>query len=396
MAPTLCLNAGSSSLKFALFDPKGSRDADGLPEALLRGEIDVRGHEATAVFTRAGEAPVALRSPDVPVGDVAVRTRWLLERLERDHAGLGKPSLIVHRIVHGGTRYVRSIPVTPNVISDLEALGDLAPLHQKPGLEGVRAAAAALPNARAFVCFDTAFHTGHAESESRYALPTEWYERGYRRYGFHGLSYESVARRLPALLGERAQGAVVVAHLGSGASLCGLRRLRSVTTTMGLTALDGLVMATRPGTIDPGIVLRWVGHEHLDPQKIEDLLYRRSGLLGVSETSSDIRDLMDRNDPKAALAVEMFVASVVRHTGAVAATLGGLDVLVFTGGIGTHQPAIRTEIVRRLGWLGLAIDPDARPSADRPILSPPNRPPVLVLEAREEEVMALGAWESLA
>lgn len=273
----------------------------------------------------------------------------------------------------------------------MRALISLAPLHQGPGLAGVRAAQVALPHALQVACFDTAFHAHHSAAERRYAIPRDWHERGYQRFGFHGLSYDAISRLLPAALGPQAEGAVVVAHLGSGASLCGLRALRSVTTTMGFTALDGLVMGTRCGTLDPGLVLQWLAHDGLTTAQVQDMLYKHSGLLGVSEISADTRDLLASTDPRAALALELFVASIVRHIGAIAATLGGLDALVFTGGIGTHQPPVRARVAERLAWLGLQLDEQRNGANAQHVAAATSRVPVLVMPTDEEAVMAVQA-----
>lgn len=354
MPTTLCLNAGSSSLKFALFDDTGSAPASSLPTAALRGEIDAPGGEPVLTFAPRGGVRQTLR-PGGLRGDIDSEVAWLIGWLLQAH-GVKAPDVVAHRIVHGGLQYDQATVITPQVSNDLRALISLAPLHQGPGLAGVRAAQVALPHALQVACFDTAFHAHHSAAERRYAIPRDWHERGYQRFGFHGLSYDAISRLLPAALGPQAEGAVVVAHLGSGASLCGLRALRSVTTTMGFTALDGLVMGTRCGTLDPGLVLQWLAHDGLTTAQVQDMLYKHSGLLGVSEISADTRDLLASTDPRAALALELFVASIVRHIGAIAATLGGLDALVFTGGIGTHQPPVRARVAERLAWLGLQLD----------------------------------------
>ncbi|OIQ81841.1 acetate kinase [mine drainage metagenome] len=386
----LSLNAGSSSLKFALFD--AAMPAAGLPTALLRGEIDAPGGHPLLRWARAGEpdrelAPPALR------GDIGAEVGWLIGWLQHE-LGYPAPQRVAHRIVHGGLHYDAPVAITPQVLHDLRELVQLAPLHQGPGLAGVDAARAALPHARQVACFDTAFHAGHADAERRYAIPRVWHERGYQRYGFHGLSYDAISQRLPALLGARAQQRVVVAHLGSGASLCGLQGLRSVTTSMGFTALDGLVMGTRCGALDPGLVLQWFQHDHLGADEVSDLLYRHSGLLGVSEISADVRDLLASADARARQALDLFVASIVRQLGGVVATLGGIDALVFTGGIGTHQPPIRAAVVERLRWLGLELDARANDAGDMHIAASDSRIPVLVLRTDEEAVMALHAMPS--
>lgn len=385
----LSLNAGSSSLKFALFDAGAAQHASGLPAALLRGEIDAPDGTPVLTFARAGQ-PAQTLKPETVRGDIGAEVVWLIGWLGRECAAAA-PTRVAHRIVHGGLRYTEAVRITPAVYADLQALTGLAPLHQGLGLAGVQAAQAVLPEAVQVACFDTAFHASHTDTERRYAIPRAWHERGYQRYGFHGLSFDAISRHLPELLGERARGAVVVAHLGSGASLCGLRDLRSITTTMGFTALDGLVMGTRCGALDPGLVLQWFQHDGLKAAEVGDLLYRRSGLLGVSELSADTRDLLANSDPRARQAIDLFVASIVRQIGAVAAAIGGLDALVFTGGIGTHQPEIRAEVVERLGWLGLALDPEANAAGHLQIASGTSRVPIFAMATDEEAVMAAQA-----
>ena len=385
----LSLNAGSSSLKFAWFDAPPQHD--GLPTATLRGEIDAPGGRPLMRWARGGE-PEQRLAPQALRGDVGAEVAWLIDWLHREQE-LPAPGTVAHRIVHGGLHYDAPTAITSEVLQDLRALTTLAPLHQGPGLAGVDAARAALPHARQLACFDTAFHASHDDAERRYAIPRVWHERGYQRYGFHGLSYDAISRRLPQVLGHRAQQRVVVAHLGSGASLCGMRALRSVTTSMGFTALDGLVMGTRCGALDPGLVLQWFQSDRLSAPQVSDLLYRHSGLLGVSEISSDTRDLLASADPRARQALDLFVASIVRQLGAVVATLGGLDALVFTGGIGTHQPDIRAAVVERLDWLGLRLDAAANTSGHMHLASSDSRIPVLVLATDEEAVMALHAMQ---
>ena len=392
MPSLLCFNAGSSSLKFALFDADSLR-TDSLPSALLRGEIDAPNGQPVLQWQRSGQSTQTLQPGGVR-GDIGSEVAWLLDWLGSE-CRIGQPAAVAHRIVHGGLHYTEATLIDNKVAANLHALQSLAPLHQGPGLAGVQAAQAALPQAAQIACFDTAFHARQSAVERRYAIPQHWHDCGAQRYGFHGLSYDAIAHRLPALLGPQAQGAVVVAHLGSGASVCGLRKLRSVTTTMGYTALDGLVMGTRCGSIDPGLLLHWLQQDALTAADVEHMLYHDSGLLGVSGISADPRVLLASPAPEARLAIDVFVHSVVRHIGAVAATLGGLDALVFTGGIGTHQPPIRDAVVQHLAWLGLALDPAANTANQLRISSSDSRIPVLAVPTDEEAVMALQAAELL-
>ncbi len=390
----LSVNAGLSSLKCALFDADAARQAQGLPTALLRGSIDRHDDSALLRYGFVGE-PEHSVEPRAARADIGAETTWLIAWLQRE-LGLEAPGVVAHRIVHGGLKHTRAVRIDAGVETELRRLTSLAPLHQGPGLQGVRAARHALPQALQVACFDTAFHAGHDDSERRYAIPRRWHDRGYQRYGFHGLSFDAISRRLPSLLGQRATGRVVVAHLGSGASVCGMRDLRSVSTSMGFTALDGLVMSTRCGSLDPGVVLRWMEHDKLSPKQVSDLLYHESGLLGVSEISSDMRQLLDSPDPRARQAVDLFVASVVRHVGATAASIEGVDALVFTGGIGTHQAPIRAAVARRLGWMGMELDEAANAAGELLVSGNDSRVAVLALPTDEEAVMALQAVEACA
>ena len=388
-SPTLlCLNTGSASLKFALF-PLDSCHGPLLPEALLRGEIDNHDGQATLRWTDAqGQRHQAASAQ--PRGDIQAEVDALLDTLIKP-AGFGPIAAVAHRIVHGGTRFTRAHRITPEVRGALDALRSLAPLHQGPGLAGVDAATARLPEVPQIACFDTAFHTTQSDLSRRYAIPRQWHDKGFKRYGFHGLSYDAITHKLPPLLGERARGAVVVAHLGGGSSLCGLRQLRSVATTMGFTALDGVMMSTRSGAIDPGLVLHWITEEHLDARQVTDMLYHDSGLKGVSGISGDLRTLEASTDPRAEEAIALFAASVVHHIGALAADIGGLDALVFTGGIGTHSARVRQEVCNALAWLGLRLDPLAN-AAGQPCITHGDSPvPAYALPTDEEGVMALQA-----
>jgi acetate kinase len=261
-----------------------------------------------------------------------------------------------HRVVHGGAEHSRPILVDDAVLAKLEKFVPLAPLHQPHNLSAIRAAQQALPGVPQVACFDTAFHRGHEPVAELFALPYELYEAGVRRYGFHGLSYEYIAGALPQTAPAIAAGRVVVAHLGSGASLCALKGGRSVDSTMGFTALDGLPMGTRTGQLDPGVVLYLMQERSMTVKEVEALLYKQSGLLGISGVSNDMRDLLASKAPRAKLAVDYFVFRVARETAALASVLGGLDGIVFTAGIGERSAEIRRRVCESLGWLGVDLD----------------------------------------
>jgi acetate kinase len=359
----LTLNAGSSSLKFSLFEASG--------EALTR--LDAGEAEA------AGEAQAAA---------LADALRWADARLgDRRLVAVG------HRIVHGGAEFAAPALLDAVTLARLDALTPLAPLHQPYNLAAVRAAAAARPDVLQVAAFDTAFHRGHAPVVDRFGLPREWEAKGVRRYGFHGLSYEYIAGRMRELDPPLAAAKMIVAHLGAGASLCAIDAGRSIDTTMGFTALDGLLMATRPGSLDPGVILYLLQAHGLTAAALEDLLYLRSGLAGVSGISADMRTLLASDDPHAAEAVTLFVFRIVREIGALAASMGGVDGLVFTAGIGEHAPSIRAAVCDQLGWLGLNVDQALNERGGGRVSPSGAAKPVWAIATDEEAVIARHALE---
>lgn len=371
----LALNAGSSSLKFGLYR------IDGDTTALARGAIKRSQGGAEIQAQGAGGETFAHRLAPAMVED-DVLLDHMLDWLAKTF-GRGEPSAIGHRIVHGGARFAGPVLLTPDAIEAADALTPMAPLHQPAALSLVRAVSRIRPDLPQVGCFDTAFHHHLAPPVSRYGLPRAYEQKGIRRYGFHGLSYEYIAGELGGS-GQR----VVVAHLGSGASLCALRNGRSQDTTMGFSALDGLVMSTRPGQIDAGILLYLLRQEKLTPEALEHLLYHESGLKGVSGISGDVRQLLDSDAPEAAEALDLFVFRIARETAAIANTMEGLDSFVFTGGIGEHSAPIRQRVAERLAWLGVSLDTAANASGARCISARDSRVNVLVIPTDEEVVIA--------
>lgn len=344
------INAGSSSLKFSVYEDD---------TRVLSGAVTGIGVHAGIVATGASGQQLAV--PPVgsaPVANPAEALLWLLPWLEEQVAGR-KLAAVGHRVVHGGAGHTAPERVTPELLQELTALEPLAPLHQPYNVAPMRALMEHAPGLAQIACFDTAFHRTVPEVAQAFALPQELREKGVRRYGFHGLSYEYIASRLPSVAPEIARGRVVVAHLGNGASLCAMREGRGVATTMGFSALDGLPMGTRCGELDAGVVLYLLEHESLPPAAIEDLLYRRSGMLGLSGISSDFRDLLASPDPRARFALDVFAYRIVRGIGSLAASLGGLDGVVFTAGIGENAAAVRNAVCVGCSWLGLELDPAA-------------------------------------
>jgi acetate kinase len=348
------LNAGSSSLKFSVY-----RERDGQLESLFRGQAE--GLFTTPHFLVRDHAGQTVAETDWPAG-TGLGHAGAIERLfqwaDEVRAQLRGERLaaVGHRVVHGGLKYSAPIRVDAQVLAELEELIPLAPLHQPHNLTLIRALQERRPDLPQVGCFDTAFHRTQPEVAQAFALPRAYTEQGVRRYGFHGLSYEYIAAELPRYDPRAAAGRVVVAHLGNGASLCALRNGRSVATTMGFTALDGLPMGTRCGAVDPGVLLFFLNHLHLDASAIQSLLYNESGLLGVSGISSDMRTLLASSDPRAAEAVDLYVYRIGRELGSLAAAMGGLDALVFTAGIGEHAAEVRARICRGAAWLGVALD----------------------------------------
>ena len=387
----LCFNAGSSSLKFALY-----RIADTGLRRVLAGEIEEAG-ERQARFHAVDTEGRAVPPPDLGAAGQGRREDLLAALLAWiEGRGGGEIMAAGHRIVHGGTAFAAPILIDSGVLEALDRLVPLAPLHQPHNLAPIRTLQALRPRLPQIAAFDTAFHHGRPAVTTRFALPREFADAGVRRYGFHGLSYEYIAQALPTVAPEIARSRVVVAHLGNGASLCAMQDGKSVDTTMSFTALDGLVMGTRCGTLDPGVVLYLLRERGLDAGAIEDLLYRRSGLLGVSGVAGDMRALLASRDPRAEEAVALFVFRIVRELGALAATMGGLDGLVFTAGIGEHAAEIRRRVCDGARWLGVALDEAANEAGGPRITRPKSRVSAWVIPTDEDLMIARHVRDLLA
>jgi len=385
MTHVLVLNAGSSSLKFGLFAQAND------PEVLATGLIDRIGGTATLRLRGADDSP--LSESELPT-----------ERA-RDHAGALDAALaaireafpeatvmsVGHRVVHGGMDFSAPVAITQDILSRLDAFVPFAPLHQPHNLAGIRAALAAFPDAAQIACFDTAFHRRHPFVNDTFALPRAYYEKGVRRYGFHGLSYEYISGALATMDQGLHDGRVAVAHLGNGASMCALHEGRSIASSMGFSALDGLPMGTRCGQLDPGVVLYLMQEEGLDAGAISDLLYKQSGLLGMSGLSHDMRTLLASDDRRAGEAIDYFCFRIRRELGGLAAALDGLDGVVFTGGIGENAAPIRARACDGLGWIGVELDADRNAAGETVISSDTSRVRVMVIPTNEELVIARAA-----
>ncbi|MCC6678376.1 MAG: acetate/propionate family kinase [Phycisphaerales bacterium] len=378
----LVLNAGSSSLKFSVFTAGGRLDP------IVRGQVSALAD--SPVFCAVDREGVLLaQEPCGPPGfGHAAAMDFLLTWCRREDV-LGRRLVGAgHRVVHGGEKLVKPVRINAQVLAEIEALTALAPLHQAHCIAAIRALADAAPNLPQVSCFDTSFHRTQPALAQAFAIPRAYLKQGVRRYGFHGLSYEYIAQTLPRVDPGAAAGRTIVAHLGSGASLCAMHRCRSVATTMGFSAADGLVMGTRCGSIDPGVLLYLLREAQLDVPELERLLYEQSGLLGFSGISGDMRTLLSSDDPRAGQAIDLFVYRATREIGSMAAALGGLDALVFTGGIGESAASVRAAICRESQWLGVDLDEAANALGGPRITSPTSAVTAWVLPTNEEAMIA--------
>jgi len=373
------INAGSSSLKFSFYEGE---------KRLLTGQVDGIGVRPKA--SASGPDGESIAPPDLGGKPATAPSELLLAIIPwaREQFGGRHLAALGHRVVHGGMRYSRPARVTPELLVELEALVPLAPLHEPHNLAPIKMALKLNPDLPQVACFDTAFHRTAPEVEQAFALPYSFYEEGVRRYGFHGLSYEYIASVLPQGAPEIADGRVVVAHLGNGCSACAMRERTSVATTMGFTALDGLPMGTRCGELDAGVVLHLIQQKHMQPDALVDLLYRRSGLLGLSGVSSDFRELLASDQPRARFAVEVFCYRVARHIASLAAALGGIDGVVFTAGVGENAAPVRGAVCRACAWLGLELDEAANKEHSKRISAPNSRVGAYVIRTDENLMIA--------
>jgi acetate kinase len=379
--PIAILNAGSSSIKFGLYEAGGSE------AVLLRGQVKQIGVAPTLQATDADGNHLAERTWPAEGFDHRAATRAIISTIQ-DSSRRAAVSAVGHRVVHGGADYAAPVRIDPATLAALARLSPLAPLHQPHNLAPIEAIAEAAPHLPQVACFDTAFHRSQPALAQMFALPREFTDAGVRRYGFHGLSYEYIASRLPAVAPDLVDARVVVAHLGNGASLCAVQGGRSVASTMGFTAVDGLVMGTRCGAIDPGALIYLMDEYGMDARAIEDLIYRRSGLLGVSGVSSDMQVLQASADPHAAEAISLFVYRIVREIGSLAGALGGLDGLIFTAGIGENDPKIRSEVAKGCRWLGLEIDATRNTGGRGRISTDASKVSAWVIPTDEERMIA--------
>ncbi|MBK7903379.1 MAG: acetate/propionate family kinase [Proteobacteria bacterium] len=379
----LVLNAGSSSLKFAMYASAGARAT----EAVCRGQIEGIGTTPRMSAKAADSSMLPVPGRAATLNDSRAALVLLAEWLNETFAG-ARIVGVGHRVVHGGLDHDSPVVVTPAILDELRKLEPLAPLHQPYNLGAIDAVAQRLPGVPQVACFDTSFHRGQPAVAELVPLPAELRKGGLQRYGFHGLSYEYIATVLPDIAPAVASGRVIIAHLGSGASLCALREGRSVDSSLGFTALDGLCMGTRPGALDPGVVLYLFQGLGMSAQEVETVLYKRSGLLGISGISNDMRDLLASDAASARLAIDYFVYRAAREIGSLAAVLGGLDAIVFTAGIGEHSAVVRRRICEASAWLGLQLDLAANDAHATCISSPTSKVSAWMIPTNEELMIA--------
>jgi acetate kinase len=383
MDAVLVVNAGSSSVKFQIFEHSRAAPKD----CVLKGQVDGIGTRPRLRAASQDGAPLIDRNYEPQeissvASAIAAAGDWLRNSQSFTLAAVG------HRVVHGGPDYDRPVRVDREILAKLQQYCPLAPLHQPNNLAPIRTLLDRNPDLPQVACFDTAFHRSHGPLADRYAIPEPLYREGVRRYGFHGLSYEYVADRLRDIAPDIAKKRVIVAHLGSGASMCALFDGHSVESTMGFTALDGLPMGTRPGQIDPGVLLYLITTKNMTASAVENLLYRECGLKGLSGISNDLRELLTSDAPAAALAIDYFVYRIALNAGMLAAALGGLDAFVFTAGIGENAPVIRSRVAEKLAWLGVAFDAQANKETKSLLSRPDSKIKLFVLATNEELMIA--------
>lgn len=379
----LVLNAGSSSLKFSVY----GRPAGASWRLESRGQIEGIGTAPQFSAKDSRGAVLAKEKLDAAVRDARTALESLAGWLAGRYQG-GRVLGVGHRVVHGGAKFAGPTIVTPQVIGALHKLIPLAPLHQPYNLAAIAAVAERLPDVPQVACFDTSFHRGQPAVAELVPLPKDIRDTGVQRYGFHGLSYEYIASALPEVAPEIAKGRVIVAHLGSGASLCAMKDRRSVDSSFGFTAVDGLCMGTRPGSVDPGVILYLFQNLGLSAKDVETILYKKSGLLAISGTSNDMRDLLGSAEPAARLAVDYFVYRTAKEVGALSAVLGGLDGLVFTAGIGENSAEVRRRICEASAWLGIELDANANDQGGPRISRAGSRVSAWVIPTNEELMIA--------
>lgn len=381
------VNAGSSSIKFQLFSISGAGQCD----RQMKGQFDSIGSRPHLYASDGAKSLVDRTWPASEIHGVEGALDEVV-KFVREYSNGSLPIAVGHRVVHGGPKFGTPTIVNEAVMRQLEALVPLAPLHQPNNLAPIRILLERQPHLPQVACFDTAFHRGHSEIADRYAIPQDLYDEGVRRYGFHGLSYEYIAQSLgefaPELVGKK----IIVAHLGNGASMCAIARGRSVESTMGFTALDGLPMGTRPGQLDAGVVLYLMDQKRLGPAELSDLLYKKCGLKGLSGVSNDVRELLVSPDPRAKMALEYFTYRIALFAGLLAAAMRGLDGFIFTAGIGEHAPSIREAVIRQLDWLGVELDRDANAQGDTRISARGSKVGCYVIPTDEELMIAHHTW----